>query len=222
MEKERQVLVIFPHPDDEAFGVSGTMSRYVDMGVPVTYACLTFGDMGRNLGYPPFATRESLHSIRKKEVEESARLIGLDDLRLLGYRDKTLEFEAPGHLKGVVKDMIDELNPSRIITFYPGYSVHPDHEATAEAVVAAVSEMPAADRPKLQLVAFSNNTLEDLGEPDIIVDIEGYEERKEKIMAAHESQTGPLLRTLAGNTQESEAVRQMWMKNESFYSYDID
>ncbi|MCG1009593.1 bacillithiol biosynthesis deacetylase BshB2 [Salinicoccus sp. ID82-1] len=222
MEKERQVLVIFPHPDDEAFGVSGTMSRYVDMGVPVTYACLTFGDMGRNLGYPPFATRESLHSIRKKEVEESARLIGLDDLRLLGYRDKTLEFEAPGHLKGVVRDMIDELNPSRIITFYPGYSVHPDHEATAEAVVAAVSEMPAADRPKLQLVAFSNNTLEDLGEPDIIVDIEGYEARKEKIMAAHESQTGPLLRTLAGNTQESEAVRQMWMKNESFYSYDID
>ncbi|MFC3419149.1 bacillithiol biosynthesis deacetylase BshB2 [Salinicoccus hispanicus] len=222
MEKERQVLVIFPHPDDEAFGVSGTMSRYVDMGVPVTYACLTFGDMGRNLGYPPFATRESLHTIRKKEVEESARLIGLDDLRLLGYRDKTLEFEAPGHLQGVVREMIDELNPSRIITFYPGYSVHPDHEATAEAVVAAVSEMPKSERPTLQLVAFSNNTQEDLGEPDIIVDIEGYEKRKEKIMAAHESQTGPLLKTLAAKTQESEAARQMWMKNETFYSYDID
>ncbi|MFB9861198.1 bacillithiol biosynthesis deacetylase BshB2 [Salinicoccus siamensis] len=222
MEKERQVLVIFPHPDDEAFGVSGTMSRYVDMGVPVTYACLTFGDMGRNLGYPPFATRESLHEIRKKEVQESARLIGLDDLRLLGYRDKTLEFEAPGHLKGVVKDMIDELNPSRIITFYPGYSVHPDHEATAEAVVAAVKEMAPAERPALQLVAFSNDTYKDLGEPDISVDISGYEDRKEKIMAAHESQTGPLLKTLAGNTAESEAARQMWMKNEVFYSYDID
>lgn len=222
MENERQVLVIFPHPDDEAFGVSGTMSRYVDMGVPLTYACLTFGDMGRNLGYPPFATRESLHMIRKKEVEESARLIGLDDLRLLGYRDKTLEFEAPDHLKGVVKGMIDELKPSRIITFYPGYSVHPDHEATAEAVIAAVSEMPRSERPKLQLVAFSNNTLEDLGEPDIIVDIEGYEERKEKIMAAHKSQTGPLLKALAANTQEGEAARQMWLKNESFYSYEID
>ncbi len=106
---------------------------------------------------------ESLHEIRKREVEESARLIGLDDLRLLGYR-----------------------------------------------------------RPVLQLVAFSNKTLQDLGEPDIVVNIEGYEERKEKIMAAHESQTGPLLKTLAGNTQESEAARQMWMQNETFYSYDID
>lgn len=222
MEKERQVLVVFPHPDDEAFGVSGTMSQYVDMGVPVTYACLTFGDMGRNLGYPPFATRESLHEIRKKEVEESARLIGLTDLRLLGYRDKTLEFEEPGHLKGVMKKLIDELDPSRIITFYPGYSVHPDHEATAEAVIDAVREMPGDARPGLQLVAFSNNTLNDLGEPDIIVDIDGYQERKEKIMAAHESQTGPLLKSLAADTQEGREARDMWMKYETFYSYDID
>ncbi|WP_411842921.1 bacillithiol biosynthesis deacetylase BshB2 [Salinicoccus sp. HZC-1] len=222
MEKERQVLVVFPHPDDEAFGVSGTMSQYVDMGVPVTYACLTFGDMGRNLGYPPFATRESLHSIRKKEVEESARLIGLTDLRLLGYRDKTLEFEELGHLKGVMKDLIDELNPSKIITFYPGYSVHPDHEATAEAVIEAVKEMPEDTRPKLQLVAFSNNTLKELGEPDIIVDIDGYQERKEQVMAAHKSQTGPLLASLAADTQEGKEARDMWMKYETFYSYNVD
>lgn len=52
IEKERQVLVIFPHPDDEAFGVSGTIATYTKMSVPVTYACLTLGEMGRNLGNP--------------------------------------------------------------------------------------------------------------------------------------------------------------------------
>ena len=149
--KENHVLVVFPHPDDEAFGVSGTIMKYIDAGVPVTYACLTFGDMGRNLGYPPFATRESLHSIRKAEVEKSASIMGVNDLRLLGYRDKTLEFEEHGKLKGDITKMIEELSPTRIITFYPGYSVHPDHEATADAVIEALGDIPHEKRPALQI-----------------------------------------------------------------------
>lgn len=222
MENENRVLVVFPHPDDEAFGVSGTLMKYIDMGVPVTYACLTYGDMGRNLGYPPFATRESLHHIRKNEVEKSADIIGIKDLRLMGYRDKTLEFEPPGHLQNVMADMIEELEPSRIITFYPGYSVHPDHEATADAVIGAVKDMNPTDRPSLQLVAFDNKTLDDLGEPDIVNGIDGYEERKKDVMAAHISQTGPLLERLAEGTVDGQDARDAWMKLEQFYSYDIE
>lgn len=69
MEKERQVLVIFPHPDDEAFGVSGTIATHIQNGTPVTYACLTLGEMGRNMGNPPFANRETLPDIRKKRAD---------------------------------------------------------------------------------------------------------------------------------------------------------
>ena len=54
MSEESQVLVIFPHPDDETFSSAGTLAHYIDNGVPVTYACLTLGQMGRNLGNPPF------------------------------------------------------------------------------------------------------------------------------------------------------------------------
>ena len=59
MTDERHVLVIFPHPDDETFSSAGTIASYIEAGIPVTYACLTLGQMGRNLGNPPFATRES-------------------------------------------------------------------------------------------------------------------------------------------------------------------
>ncbi|KHE67378.1 PIG-L family deacetylase, partial [Halobacillus sp. BBL2006] len=68
IEKERHVLVIFPHPDDEAFGVSGTIASHIKQGTPLTYACLTLGEMGRNLGKPAFATRETLPEIRRKEL----------------------------------------------------------------------------------------------------------------------------------------------------------
>ena len=49
----------------------GLFALYANMGVPVTYACLTLGEMGRNLGNPPFATRESLPEIRRKELINS-------------------------------------------------------------------------------------------------------------------------------------------------------
>ena len=121
IEKERQVLVILPHPDDEAFGISGTLATHIKQGTPVTYACLTLGEMGRNLGNPPFATRESLPKIRKKELLASAQAIGIKDLRMLGFRDKTVEFEDEEKLADLFSNMIDELNPSLVITFYPGY-----------------------------------------------------------------------------------------------------
>lgn len=218
---ESQVLVIFPHPDDEAFGVSGTLAQFCDEGVPVTYACLTLGEMGRNLGNPPFATRESLPSIREQELEDAARAIGIQDLRKMGYRDKTLEFEKIEDLSAMVRGLIDELKPSLLISFYPGFAVHPDHEATAEAVVHAVKHMPNSERPKLHLVAFSNDTLAELGEPDVVINIEGYEERKEQILMAHKSQTGPMLASLVADAQQSEAAKDMWFKTESFYTYEV-
>lgn len=52
MTDERHVLVIFPHPDDETFSSAGTLASYIQKGIPVTYACLTLGQMGRNLGNP--------------------------------------------------------------------------------------------------------------------------------------------------------------------------
>ena len=148
--------------------------------------------------------------------------MGVNDLRLLGYRDKTLEFEEHGKLKGDITKMIEELSPTRIITFYPGYSVHPDHEATADAVIEALGDIPHEKRPALQLVAFDNRTFDDLGEPDIVIDIEGFTERKLDVMAAHRSQTGKLLEDLAADTQQGDDARDRWMRYENFYSYEID
>ena len=60
MTDEKTRTCDFPHPDDETFSSAGTLASYIEKGIPVTYACLTLGQMGRNLGNPPFATRESL------------------------------------------------------------------------------------------------------------------------------------------------------------------
>ncbi|WP_374721612.1 bacillithiol biosynthesis deacetylase BshB2 [Peribacillus tepidiphilus] len=222
MEKERHVLVIFPHPDDEAFGVSGTIATHTKNGTPVTYVCLTLGEMGRNLGNPPFATRESLPLIRKKELQDAANVLGIKDLRMLGLRDKTVEFEDEEELAGKIRAIINEINPSLIITFYPGYSVHPDHEATGRAVVRAVGSMPKNERPKLHCVAFSSNVLEELGEPDIVHNISDVEDTKVKAIRSHRSQTQLMTAGWQEKLEKRDPELLKWLHYERFWKYKWD
>lgn len=161
LQPQRHILIVYPHPDDEAFSVAGTIAYYTKkMNTPVTYACLTLGEMGRNLGNPPFATRESLPEIRRKELVAAAEAMGIQDLRMLGLRDKTIEFEDDEKMVKIVEGLIEELMPSLIFTFLPDFAVHPDHEATARAVVEAVRRMPKAARPQVLGCAFANDTIE--------------------------------------------------------------
>ncbi|MBU7217891.1 bacillithiol biosynthesis deacetylase BshB2 [Staphylococcus gallinarum] len=220
MTEESHVLVIFPHPDDESFSSAGTLARYIDNGIPVTYACLTLGQMGRNLGNPPFATRESLPQIREKELENAMAAIGITDLRKMGLRDKTVEFEPHDEMDAMVKSLIDELQPSVIISFYPKFAVHPDHEATAEAVVRTVGRMAKEYRPRLQLVAFSNDAKEKLGEPDILNEISDYKEVKLRAFEAHASQTGPFLEQLA--TPDVSGQVKSFLEVEPYWTYNFE
>ncbi|MGR9047181.1 bacillithiol biosynthesis deacetylase BshB2 [Halobacillus faecis] len=220
IEQEKHVLVIFPHPDDEAFGVSGTITSYIKQGTPLTYACLTLGEMGRNLGKPTFATRESLPEIRRKELMKAAEAMGIEDLRMMGLRDKTLEFEDDREMKDMVHQLVDELQPSLVISFYPGFAVHPDHEATARAVVRALREIDEKDRPKFHAVAFANDTEEKLGQPDIINDIRSVQKEKLSAMRAHISQTARMLEMLEEGIKVNDPEALKWVTDERFYTYD--
>jgi len=212
---ERHILVVFPHPDDESFGVSGTLAMHAEQGVPITYACLTLGEMGRNMGIPPFANRETLPSIRKKELEDACRVIGIRDLRLLGFRDKTVEFEDEELLADRIHAIIAETNPSLIITFYPGYSVHPDHDACGAAVIRAVERIPIEKRPVVHCVAFAKNCEKEIGKPDIVRDVSAVIDKKIAAIKAHRSQTEGLMKAAA--KYGGDAIARF--KTERFWTY---
>jgi len=186
---ERHVLVLFPHPDDETLAVGGAIAYYAHQGTPVTYACFTLGEMGRNMGNPPFANRETLPTIRERELRAACRALGIDDLRLMGYRDKTLEFEDPQRLVREIGDLLEEIEPSLLITYYPDYCVHPDHEAIAHATIEAVRRLPEAKRPKVHCQAFARGHEAALGKRDVILDTGSVWEYVYRAWSAHRSQT---------------------------------
>src|SRR5690606_26716498 len=182
---ETGVLIVLPHPDDETFSSGGTIAALSDAGVPVMYLCATYGDMGRRMGKPPVANRESLRDIRIDELRDACAILG-NDFRYLGLRDKCVEFEDPAQVAATIAGHIEKQRPSTVITFVPGYGVHPDHDAIGQFTVMTLRNMAPASRPRLLGVAVSGA---DPALPKVVSDISATARRKIEALRAHRSQT---------------------------------
>lgn len=133
----QRMLVILAHPDDETFICGGTLATYAARGVQITYLCATRGEMGRRLGLPPIATRESLPQIREGELRAACRALSIGDLRLMGLRDKTLDYYDPAELAERIRPLVDEVQPQVTLTFHELLGGHPDHCAIGRAATLA-------------------------------------------------------------------------------------
>ncbi len=218
--EQQNILVVFPHPDDEAFLVSGTLAMYIEEGAQVTYACLTLGEMGRNMGIPPFANRVTLPAIRKMELAASCHAIGIQDIRMLGFHDKMIEFEDQQLLDGQIMKLLQELTPSLVITFYPGYSVHPDHDATGAAVIRTITRLPAAERPLVHSIAFSSNHEQVIGKADVTIDVTAFLAKKMESIQSHRSQFQAA--ELVGERELNDEEIRSRFGTEQFWTYRFD
>lgn len=219
---EQHVLVVFPHPDDETFGCGGTLALFAKSGVPVTYVCGTMGQMGRNMGKPFFATRESLPNIREAELEDACEAIGIQHLIKLGLRDKTIEFEDPEILIDRIERIVREIRPSLVLTHYPGYAVHPDHNALGDVTIRAISRLSVLERPIIYAHAFARKCQDVLGPPDIVNDISAMSEVKLAAIRAHRSQSQSILARIESGLfkkQSSENPFSHMLERESFWTY---
>jgi N-acetyl-1-D-myo-inositol-2-amino-2-deoxy-alpha-D-glucopyranoside deacetylase len=143
------VLVVVAHPDDEVFGMGGTMARLIDDGHAVTVVCATRGEVGE-ISDPALATPETLGEVREQELRNAMRELGVDDVRFLDYRDSgmagTPENEdtrafiqaEPMEVAMDLTAIMQEVNPDVIITWDQsgGYG-HPDHVRVHETVTDA-------------------------------------------------------------------------------------
>lgn len=223
MNKERHVVIIYPHPDDESFGSAGTIIKMRKEGIPVTYLCGNSGDMGRNMGSPLFANRESLAKIREAEMEEAARILDLN-LRMLGYQDKMMEFEDKQEVAKHLKGIIEEIDPSLVITHHPLYSVHPDHNAIGAATIEAFRMMKPENRPVMWVRPVVKNYRDILGAPDVTYDARDVFEKKMEAIAAHRSQADGILGDMLRKAKVSDEVMEQAMDVlgiEDYYIWDF-
>jgi len=133
------ILAVLAHPDDESFGMGGTLALYAQKGYAVHLVCATLGEAG-TVDDEYLRTFDSISELREAELRCATQSLGLTDIHLLGYRDSgmpdTPENEHPNALinhsieevAGKVVKYIREIKPDIVLTFDPigGYR-HPDH-----------------------------------------------------------------------------------------------
>jgi LmbE family N-acetylglucosaminyl deacetylase len=136
------LLVVRPHPDDESSATGGLLAYYHARGVQTGVVICTGGEEGEihDPALDPVADRPRLRTIREQELRHACALLGVAELRLLGYRDSGMPGTpanqhldafaqaAPGEAVGRLVRIIRELRPRVIVTEPPGGSyAHPDH-----------------------------------------------------------------------------------------------
>ncbi|MBG0827895.1 PIG-L family deacetylase [Planomonospora sp. ID67723] len=192
-----RVLVVTAHPDDADFAAAGTIARFTDRGAEVVYCVVTDGDAG---GFDRELDSGGMAGLRRSEQTAAAKLVGVHDLRFLGYTDGTVEQSLD--LRRDITRVIRQVRPDLVITHTPerNYSFiapsHPDHRAVGGATLDAV--YPDARNP----YAFPGLLEEGLeawtvpevwlngGEnPDHYVDVTATFDRKLAALRAHASQT---------------------------------
>jgi LmbE family N-acetylglucosaminyl deacetylase len=151
-EEQKRLLAVMAHPDDETFGMGGTLAHYARAGVEVDLICATRGEVGevdpeRLEGY------RSVGELREHELRCAAHELGIKQIYFLGYRDSGMPgspenqhpqalFQAPvEQVAAKIVHFIREIHPQVVVTFDPnGGYMHPDHIAVHKATVLAFKQ----------------------------------------------------------------------------------
>lgn len=155
-------MQVHAHPDDEASKGAGTAALYASQGVKTILVTCTGGEAGDILNpesdMPQI--REDLPSVRLRELDESAKILGYASVHLLGYRDSGMAgSEENSHPESFwsapmeqaterLVRIIREERPHVLITYAEDQSryPHPDHIRAHDVTHAAFDAAGDASR----------------------------------------------------------------------------
>ena len=141
------ILGIFAHPDDESFGMAGTLARAVMRGHPAAILCATRGEEGQ-IADPALATPETLGQVREHELRAACAAVGVRDVFFMDYVDGHVAEANESEAVGRIVFHLRRLRPAVVATFTAngGYG-HVDHMAIYRYTLAAITA--AADPPAI-------------------------------------------------------------------------
>ena len=185
MNKNKKIMVVSPHPDDETLGAGGTITKLIDQGHEVMILTVS-GHL------PPLYSRED-YEVTLKEAYEAYKVLGISDSVFLEI-PATMIGEQPVHvLNSKVTSIMKEFEPNIVLCPFPDR--HIDHRLIFESCM--VATRPVGFGKKIEMVT-AYETLSETHwnapyvEPNftqnLVVNIDKYLEKKIEALQCFKSQ----------------------------------
>ena len=120
----KKLLAVIAHPDDESFGIGGTLAKYAKEGVDIHVLCATRGENGQG--------GSELGKIREKELLTASKILGVKEVEFMGYVDGLLSNSLYHDMATKIENKIQAFQPQAVLTFDQlGITGHIDHIAVS-------------------------------------------------------------------------------------------
>jgi LmbE family N-acetylglucosaminyl deacetylase len=149
------LMAVHAHPDDEASSTGGVLALYGDQGIRTVVVTCTNGEFGDAPGQVQPGDdghdEQAVAQLRLSELRQSAKILGVTHLELLGYHDSGMpDWEYKNRpdafcnipleqVAGRIGALIEQYRPQVVISYDDkGMYQHPDHVHASLAAAAAV------------------------------------------------------------------------------------
>ena len=134
--KQKNILVVAAHPDDELLGLGATMNKWIhEYGVRTHVLILGEGITSRSEKRDPDAWSEEL-AIHRQNINDAAKKIGYHKVTTHDFPDNRFDTVALLDIIKVVEKVKSEFQPDIIFTHHGG-DLNIDHQRTYQAVITA-------------------------------------------------------------------------------------
>jgi N-acetyl-1-D-myo-inositol-2-amino-2-deoxy-alpha-D-glucopyranoside deacetylase len=155
------LLVIGAHPDDEVLIAGGTLAACAAAGLSTAVVCLTRGEDGP-IADPALATRETLGEVRLAELRAACAQLGVSFVKCYRRHDGSLPWSDRNAIARQLAAVVSSRRPDVVVTFgEDGLYYHPDHIATYQVTLRALSRLP--EPPALLRSVWPKSVTHELG-----------------------------------------------------------
>jgi LmbE family N-acetylglucosaminyl deacetylase len=191
LQKNKTILIVAAHPDDEILGCGATVAKLTKDGCVVYTLILGQGKTSREYIDESKLT-EDIKTL-SNEIERANKLIGVREVFIRNFPDNAFD-KVP--LLDIVKEIEiikNKLRPDIIFTHHFG-DLNIDHQITQRAVLTATRPMDTECVKEIYSFEIPSSTewnsfeRENIFVPNVFVDISGTIEKKIKAMSEYKSE----------------------------------